>query len=343
MNKKIKIVGVALAGIGLILVGLYSQLNTKTPVANAQSSPLVPTVNITFDGRGASIYLSSSGPFKDDFALKVCFNNGRAQGQPGPDWGASLMCVTSPMASQAALFVLDTSGATGAWSDGSKGGLSNWHWPGYKDGLTGNVTADIVNVTPLPPGEIVTNVYMGIGLGEDNAGQLTAGNTWVPCQFMPEWGGGWSGTVYGHTYGNCSSGNSNTPDDFQVGFSALHNTFGATAGSNNLPTSYTVSENKTLGTDNNPLQISVTNTGDTPWAMYNNYTTLSQTGDCDDPGYGASCPDTTTRPQGSSCTQTGYNWSSVFSLKHISGSFGVGTDPYHSRVSHIPQRARSGR
>lgn len=213
---------VALIVMVAAVVGVFGmRYSALLSVTHAQSAP---GVNISFDGVAAQLYLSPSGagPTNEDFQVKVCFydtldSNG---------WGPA--CVTSPWASEAGTPSGVWTGESGTNINGAPGPVaitentgnwSYWVWPGHSDEM-GSATISVINTRPLPAGEVLSNVQLGIELAEDNSGGLVGTSQNLQAdnciqQFTPI-GGGTSPTAYSYTYGdNCNKSPSGSPDVFR--------------------------------------------------------------------------------------------------------------------------------
>jgi len=296
-----------------------------------------------------AITLPSSGPYTNDFKIELCLTNLDASAN---------VCFTSPWASQSASGTTQgtwTSAGTGPGTTfNNTGNWSVWDWPqGGGNQLAvwqgGNAWFTVIQGSPLPVGEVINNLVLGLQLDEENNGQ-DVGTTHYDDQGWGCLGSGLqpdpnavpqsTGAEY-TPYANgtnslstdCNLLDTETPDTARMYMS--DNVFNAMGVSNNIATTpFIVSSTLANGSDGNPLEITVQNTGGSPWVSDQStvITGSQQPGStCDGPGGGTPL---TTDPVGTSCTVSMNNSSYAIRLQHISGSFGVGANPApYSQVS----------
>lgn len=116
-------------------------------------------------------------------------------------------------------------------------------------------------------------------------------------------------------------------DASPVSFGSCASMLNAAPVSDNIPTSFNMSETKTVGTDSNPLNIVMKNTGATTWTSDSKSAVASSaSGTCqaDTDGDGIKdAPSETSANDGSSCTVK-YNYSSSqFKLQHTASQFSL--------------------
>ncbi len=351
------VVGVA----AIVAVVLFARTGVSAVHAQVQQFPN-PSI-ATISGSGAAEYditLPSDGPFANDFQIQLCIYSSNGTTNP-------YVCFTSPLASQS----IDGA-ATGQWKVTASGAstLSNtgnwseWGWSGSANEMVtqggGNASITIIKGNPLPAGVIITNLKIGMEISEDSQGQLVGttdyGNyIWgLPCapisnaygQSIPsgEYDPGSMGALFvgGSPYSTDSGqiwsahskdcDNAFDPDDARVYMS--DDMLDAAGTSNNIPTTFNTSQTVTNGSDGNPLEITVKNTGASAWTSDQSTVIAGsqQPGStCDGPG---GAEPSTSDAVGTSCTVSLSNYSNVFELQHVSGSFGVGSNPaQYSQVS----------
>jgi hypothetical protein len=103
---------------------------------------------------------------------------------------------------------------------------------------------------------------------------------------------------------------------------------GAEESNNNIPATFNASENKSAGSDNQSISITVKNDGTESWTD-DKASVISQSGSCTvqhGVTSGNDCPSLASAG-GTSCTSQVSNTSDVYTLKHIGGSFGMGNNP----------------
>lgn len=325
MKRLLKYIGIGIMGLAFIF-GILS-FGAQTHAAGGPTVTFTPSYSLYYGINGGSLTMSS-GPYTQDFRVTMCLIPtlpGGQNGTPAPTSDpiplgepSNAQCATTPWAS-----TLGTSEQyTGVGTQWVGQAQDDPYWCNNIN-CTPYIT---VETRPLPTGMALEDMQLGIEFADDNKQPPATSyycNAWTPIF------GGTSPIMYGYSFGDCGDGGelSQKPNYFRLFMKGYDLTFSATAASNNIPTTFNTLEKKTLGTDNNPLQISVTNTGSIAWGE-DNHTTIagSEVGTCDDVYPWYACPDIS-RPTGSSCTVGINNWSSDFDLKHVSGSFGVGTDP----------------
>jgi hypothetical protein len=236
----------------------------------------------------------------------------------------------------------------------------------YGNGWTEVEPSLFVRTAPLPAGEIINNVQMGFEQLDDNddnqmwnsnaakngpnlndCANASLGRV-VPWIITPLGGGSAVGSIghgggledpglsYGYVFGDCDTGHidgGGAQDYFRIYMSG--SVYNANGISNNIPASFSTSESTTTGTDNNPLEITVQNTGGAAWTSnQSTVITGSAHGTCD--GLGGTEP-SPSDAQGAQCITSYNNYSNVFELKHVGGSFSVGTDP--AKFDEVTQQA----
>lgn len=244
----------------------------------------------------ARIYLQGAGPFNQDFQIGVRMM--RKQDKQPTGWGP---WGWSPWASDIA------ASGNGQWSPWIGALVNVGSDPGYA------YYQVAINTRALPQGEIITNTQVGIQVGDNNNGSFPP----YYCQQGPgeqdeqvyAYPGGWSGW----------SGATDVADCSRVYLSASLTRLDGSRVSDNIPTSFNLSETKNLGSDGNPLSISIQNTGSQAW-LSDQVVNISQSGVCDVSDNGYTCP-SLARAVGSSCTVVQSHGSSLISLQHIGGSF----------------------
>jgi hypothetical protein len=192
--------------------------NCNGTVESEYGATSLPTASISYYATGGvQIYLSSAGPFTENFGLQVCVTSGNSP---------YLFCGVTNSANYAAVY------SSTQWSP--------WIWPGYNDGLnpsgTGSLSISVQDDGPLPTGTLLNNVTLGVGIAEANGGPSSISpGLWSPsnepCMYAATpAGGGWSTYAYGYTHVNayCSPSQSvsTKPDDVQVGITASQTTQG---------------------------------------------------------------------------------------------------------------------
>jgi hypothetical protein len=342
MKRSLKIIGVTAIIILIAIVAIYARVPAKK--TNAASG--IPTASLTFappvnsgGNEGAYITLSSGGPFTQDIQAQICVTSNKSDDTDGVlTSGTSypyVYCTTTPWASQT------TAGSPG-WSP--------WVGPGYDNGIWMgptsnnehvNLTAGYgllsisLNTRPLPSGETLNNVVLGLTGTETNGAPYSSIGPVVPCEqaYTPA-GGGTSGPLYTYVYQDCPSTWQTNPaagsadiDAAAIGISAtLVAAPGAQLSSDNIPTSFNTSETKTIGTDGNPLNIVMKNTGASTWTSDTHTIIGTPIGTCQSDSNGdgikdAPIPNATN--SGASCA-TSYNYSSSqFKLQHAASSFSL--------------------
>ena len=320
-----------------------------TSQAHAATALPTPGILVGSSGSNASYILTlpNAGPFTQDFKIQICLYASDFNG-----WGP--LCMTSPWASQMSTGSWVTTGQDGSHNPitfRNTGEKSVWGYPGHADELVttnGVATASMTVIpgSPLPTGEFINDLKIGLQTSEDNSSTLTGLNLYdgsdgqLLCLNL----GGTSQTdpgsmgvsftgdqydaagsslgIWSVTASNCSA--SFSPDVARMWMNDTVDN--AAASSNNIPITFNVSQSKTIGTDGQPLEISVMNTGSTPWSGYvTSIVPTTEVGTCTDPV--AACPDPATNPVGAQCVVTTDNSSWGFKLQHISGSFAVGNNP----------------
>ncbi len=322
---------------------------------------------------GGQLKISGSGPFNQDFRVELCLQDARGAVGTQCLWtpwaSAAAPAGTSQISDSHNVPEYNSSNAATWWSPwGGSGGSGPWLIPS-------GIPAITVQTRSLPAGEVVNNVQLGIqfieynssnpGIGAQCLHQI-GGNGSLPqypgdsglppnviahpdgAEFTPIGGGvsavtnpgafGYAsyppGFAYGWTNGNCGdpAALSDTPNYFRIYMSG--GSYNASGASNNIPASTNVSQNVTTGTNGSPVEITVTNTGGSAWVSDQSTPIAgTQSGTCN--GTGGTQP-SASDPQGTSCTVSMNNYSDVFELQHISGSFTVGSNP--AQYSQVTQR-----
>lgn len=193
---------------------------------------------------------------------------------------------------------------------------------------------------PLPQGVQINNVVLSLQPVEYDYNapvDVSTGNSFGPgenpnCDSCNTGytSGGWSNATYDRWQ------NANT-DGFALGLSANEIALNAAYVSSNIPTSsWNPGEIKTIGTDGQPLEITMKNTGTTDWASAQGAATGTPSGTCQVKVNGSSvnnAPAAQAGNYGKSCTVNYIYYSSVDLLGHMSGAFTVAPDPVkYSRI-----------
>ncbi len=198
-----------------------------------------------------------------------------------------------------------------------------------------NRLGDIVigaQTRPLPSGTVLTNVTLSLfplewdfNVPVDN---VSSPSCWNPSdtQVTPgitPYGGGWSSGAF-DKWSNAST------DGFVVGVQAGSVTYNAQPVSSNIPTSTNPGATSTTGTDGQPLQITMKNTGTVSWPSQKGAAVGAGTGTCqvDTNGDGiADAPIATSTNYGKSCTVNYIYNGTTDMFPHVSGKFSPTPDP----------------
>ena len=266
--------------------------------------------------------LDDGVPYSVDFRYTVC-------------WASS--CMTSPWASTITNTAWGTTDPQD-WADADPPHGSWTTWFGGGGMFPGDVSVSVETST-LPPNILL---YPQIGVQLSNNSSLAQEYQSELCQNMAFNGVGAPGGVYAPTNaGECwqvtspavmriaMAGYFNTPVFAPAGPPPPPPAYDAQYVSTNIPPTFNPSQNIGVGTDGNPLEITVRNTGGSTWHANGATTAVSESGSCSAsllPSDTYVCP-SASAAAGSQCTVNVENWGSDFSLQHIPGSFTPGTDP----------------
>ncbi len=187
---------------------------------------------------------------------------------------------------------------------------------------------------PLPAGTVLNNVTVTLypveydfNVPVDNAMNPSCWNPYDDAVGVPGTtpiGGGWSNGAF-DKWNNAST------DGFLLQIQAGATTYDAQPVGSNLPTTVSPSQVTTIGTDGNPLEITMKNTGTSFWPSTRTNTiqgTPSGTCQVSTNGDGIlNAPASTTANYGASCTVNYVYAGTLDALAHTSGSFTPSPDP----------------